>query len=305
MPSGPANCWQLAMVAGACLSVPSCDRIAALKDQFSGTSALEGQTPQIVAIRELYESGECDEALERIAHVTQADPDLADAFYYKGLCHLTRAAASSASILPLSEEEQASLEAFRRALAVNPRHALASVGIGDVYARHVADRPRRQTREDATDPYVLANAAYEKAVSIDPKLPQAQNRYGLFLERTGQLAEAERAYKAAAEAAATVPELAPDHYLAYGRFLAGAGGRLEDALVQYELAHMYREDDPTIRQEMAIVHSRLGLRHLERQEYLLAEESLTKAEAMFADRSAPEARKTTEALAELRTIRRR
>jgi hypothetical protein len=68
---------------------------------------------------------------------------------------------------------------------------------------------------------------------------------------------------------------------------------------------MFRSDDLAIQQEIAIVHSRVGLRNLEKEEYLLAEESLKKAEAMFPDKSIPEARKTEEALQKLRTIRRR
>jgi hypothetical protein len=49
----------------------------------------------------------------------------------------------------------------------------------------------------------------------------------------------------------------------------------------------------------------MGLRHFEKQEYLLAEEALKKADSLFTDRSIPEAQKTTAALGELRAIRRR
>jgi hypothetical protein len=54
-----------------------------------------------------------------------------------------------------------------------------------------------------------------------------------------------------------------------------------------------------------VVHSRIGLRHLEKQEYLLAEEALKQADAMFTDRSGPDAQKTAQALQQLRSIRRR
>jgi tetratricopeptide (TPR) repeat protein len=287
------------------LAGSGCDRIEALKDQLLSSSKSEDSgDAETEAIRELYEAARYDEALQRIAAVVQENPGSADAFYYKGLCHLARAGEPDLRA-PLSEEESASLEAFERALTINPRHARSSVGVGDLYSRRVPARRRRGGAEDPADPYTLALAAYEKAVTIDPRLPEAQQRYAVFLEKTGQLEAAERAYRAAIEAAATVPELAPDYYMAYGRFLAGPADRLDEAIDQYELAKMFRQDDTRIQQEIAIVHSRRGLRHLEKQEYLLAEEALKLAEGLFPDKSIPEAQKTAEALAQLRSIRRR
>jgi tetratricopeptide (TPR) repeat protein len=287
------------------LATLGCDRIQELKDRFSSSSKSGGGADgDVEAIRSLYDASRYDEALLKIQSVVQENPGSADAFYYQGLCHLAKAGQPDAKA-PWSEEEAASLSSFERALSINPRHALSSVGIGDLYARRVAPRRRRGGGEAADDPYTLALASYQKAITVDPKLPQAQFRYALFLERTGQLDLAEAAYKAAVEAAATVPEIAPDYYLAYGRFLAGSANRLDEAVDQFELAKMFRSDDLAIQQEIAIVHSRVGLRHLEKEEYLLAEESLKKAEAMFPDKSIPEARKTEEALQKLRTIRRR
>jgi len=68
---------------------------------------------------------------------------------------------------------------------------------------------------------------------------------------------------------------------------------------------MFRADDLSIQQEMAMVHARVGLSHLEKQEFMLAEGALTKAWNMFPDQSVQEAQETSEALAKLRTIRRR
>jgi tetratricopeptide (TPR) repeat protein len=282
-----------------------CDRIQELKDRFSSSSKSGGGAGgEVEEIRSLYDASRYDEALQRIQAVVQENPDSADAFYYQGLCYLAKAGQLDAKA-PWSEEEAASLSSFERALSINPRHALSAVGIGDLYARRVAPRRRRGGSEDPADPYSLALASYQKAITVDPRLPQAQLRYAIFLERTGQLDLAEGAYRAAVEAAATVPEIAPDYYLAYGRFLAGPANRLDEAIDQFELAKMFRSDDLAIQQEIAIVHSRVGLGHLEKQEYLLAEESLKMAEAMFPDKSIPEARRTVEALEELRTIRRR
>jgi Tfp pilus assembly protein PilF len=291
---------------GLALATPGCDRIQALKDQFLGSPKQEGAAdPQLEAIRNLYQAGRYDEALSTIAGVIQSNPGSAEAFYYKGLCHLARAGEADLKA-PLSEEEAAALEAFERALSINPRHAPSAIGIGDLYSRRVPARRRaRSASDDPQDPFLLATAAYENAVGIDPKLPEAQLHHARFLERTGQLDPAEDAYKASVEAAAVVPEIAPDYYLAYGRFLAGPRDRLDAALEQFRLAQVFRADDAGIQQEIAIVYSRVGARHFDKQEYLLAEEALKKADSLFTDRSSPDAQKTAQILEQLRSIRRR
>ncbi len=294
------------LLMGLGLSTAGCDRIQALKDQLTGSPKEEGGVdPQIEAVKNLYQSGRYDEAISTVAAVIQTNPGSAEAYYYKGLSHLALAGEPDLKA-PLSVEEASSLESFERALSINPRHAPSAVGIGDLYSRRVPARRRgKSAADDAQDPYVLALAAYEKAVGIDPKLPESQQHYARFLERAGQLDLADSAYKASVEAAGVVPEIAPDYYLAYGRFLAGPRDRLDAALEQFQLAQVFRADDPKIQQEIAIVHSRVGVRHFQKQEYLLAEEALKKADSLFTDRSSPDAQKTASTLAELRSIRRR
>lgn len=298
---------QLLLLALLCcgLGATACDRVSELKDRLLGSpSSTDGGNPDLETIRSLYEAGDYDAALQRIAEVTQNDPNAVEAYYFRGLCYLAKAG-EPAMGAPLSPEEESSLQAFRRALSINPRHAPSNIGIGDLYSRRVPSRRRRGAADDPEDPYSIALAAYEQAVTIDPRLPEGQLQYGRFLERAGELDRAEAAYRAAAEAAATVPETAPDYYLAYGKFLAGPADRLDDALEQFELARVFRQDDPAIQQEIAIVHSRIGLRHFDKQEYMLAEDALENAVDMFPDSSIPEAQKASEALTQLRSIRRR
>jgi tetratricopeptide (TPR) repeat protein len=297
---------RLVIALGVALAASGCDRIQALKDQLAGSPETAGGAEgELEAVRNLYQGGQYDQALAAVAALIQGNPGSAEAFYYKGLCHLALAGEADPKA-PLTEVEAASLEAFERALSLNPRHAPSAIGIGDLYTRRVPARRRAPAaNDDPQDPFVLAGASYEKAVAIDPRLPEAQRQYGKFLERTGRLDQAEAAFKAAVEAAAVVPELAPDYYLAYGRFLAGPRDQLEAALEQFQLAQVFRQDDPGIQQEIAIVYSRVGIRHLEKQEYSLAEEALKKADSLFTDRTSPDAQKAAEALRELRDMRRR
>ena len=294
-----------ALVLSSVMTGLGCDRVNELKDRLLGSSTQGSEVhPELDAIRTLYESGQYDGALQKIAELAQSEPGLAEAYYYRGLCYLAKAGEPDLKS-PLSADEEKSLEAFRRALSINPRHAPSHVGIGDLFTRRVPARRRRGASDDPEDPYVIALGAYEQAVTIDPRRPEAQYHYGRFLEKTGQLERAETAYRAAVEAAATVPEIAPDYYMAYGRFLAGPADRLDEALDQFELAQMFRADDDAIQQEIAMIHARVGLRHLEKQEYMLAESALKMGYEMFPDKTIPEAQEAGEALARLRSIRRR
>ena len=290
-----------------CASIfAGCDRIEALKNDLLGSGKSDdGENPELAAVRNLYDAGELDTALERVAALTASNPNLADAHYLGGLCHLAKAGDAPDPNQPLGPEEQAAFDAFQRALSINPRYAPSAVGIGDLFSRRVPARKPRRAPEDPEDPYNMASDAYARAVSIDPTLALGQSHYAMFLEKTGQLEEAEKAYRAAIEAVATIPEEAPDYYMAYGQFLAGPANRLEEAIDQFELARMFRQDDEVIRTELAIIQSRIGQGHFEKQEYLLAEGALSKAYDLFPDKNVPEALKTAEVLNQLRSIRRR
>lgn len=289
----------------ACGLCPACDQIEALKTKLLGTGdSRDQEPPELTEAKELLEGGQIDSAIQRLEHYTQANPASAQGFYYLGLCYLEAAGPVADATTPLTELELKSRDAFQRALSLNPRHALASVGLGDLYARRVTTRRRRGV-DPAEDPRRLSMEAYQNAVSIDPKLPESQLHYAQFLERLGQLDEAEQAYKAAADAAATIPEQAPDYYMTYGRFLASRQGRLQEAIDQYELAQMFRQDDLDIQREIAVAQARMGQEYFENEQYSLAEDTLGRAYDLFPDKNDPEALEAASTLQKLRGIRRR
>jgi tetratricopeptide (TPR) repeat protein len=285
----------------------ACDSIDELKQKWLGSGATEEHESEAFQEAEaLYEAGQIGEAVERFEQITASDPTLEKAFYFLGLCYLERAGEIEDPRTPLTPDEEKSRDAFQRALALNPRYVEAALGVGDLYVRRVGRRPRRNRNLDPSeDPFQLALEAYERAVTINPDSPEAQRRYADFLSRAGRSEDAEKAYKAAVEAAAVIPEVAPDYYLAYGRFLAGQPGRLQDAINQYELARMFREDDLEIMRETAIAHGRMGREYFEKEQYSLAEQSLNTAYDMFPDKNDAEAKKVSETLQQLRSIRAR
>jgi len=251
---------------------------------------------------EYYESGQIEPARQWFETLVLNNPSSADGFYYLGLCYLASSGSSSPTT-PLSPEEQQSLDAFHRALALNPRHGLAALSIGDLYSRRLPPSTRKMPK-DPPEAYTLALDAYQKAIAIDPKLPEAQYRYARFNERVGNLVDAENGYRAAALAAATVPEIAPDYYTYYARFLATQPNRASDAIEQYGLAQMFRQDDKALQREVAVLYARVGQSYFDGKQYLLAEDALKKAYGMFPDKNDPEAQKAEATLQELRAIRR-
>lgn len=295
-------------VATVALGVASgCDQIETLRQKLLGSGAAEEQeSAEVLEARALYESGQMGEAIKRFEQITAADPTSERAFYYLGLCYLDAAGDAADPRAPLSFEEQKSRDAFQRALALNPRYVEAAIGMGDLYFRRAGRRPRRNRNLDPSeDPFQLALEAYERAVAINPKSPEAQLHYAHFLDRARRSQDAEKAYRAAVAAAAPIPEVAPDAYLAYGRFLAGQGRRIREAISQYELARMYRQDDLEILREIAIAHGRMGQEYFDNEQYSLAEQSLNTAYGTFPDKNDSEAQKVSETLQQLRSIRAR
>lgn len=288
-------------------ALSGCDHIETLKQKLLGSAAPEEQeSAEVLEAKALYEAGQMAEAIQRFEQITEADPTSERAFYYLGLCYLDAAGESADPGAPLTAEEQNSRDAFLRALALDPRSVEASIGLGDLYSRRVGRRPRRNPKLDPSeDPFQIALDAYARAVTIDPNLPDAQLRYAHFMQRAQRNQEAEEAYKAAVNAAAPIPEAAPDSYLAYGRFLAGRPGRIGEAISQFELARMFRQDDVEIQRELAIAHGRVGREYFENEQYSLAEQSLDTAYSMFPDKNDAEAQKVSETLQQLRSIRAR
>jgi len=283
----------------------ACDQIEDLRERFlPRDEAGPSVSSELAAAIDLYEAGEMRAAADELETLVVVEPSEPDAFYYLGRCYLGLAGDEADPASELTPEERQSLNAFNTALTLNPRHAEAAMGIGDLYARRVpAERRRRRRSEQEQEAESFALEAYQRAVTIDPKQAEAQRRFAAFLERVGQVELAEAAHKAAAAAAQGNPDIAPEYYAAYGRFLASQPDRAEEAINQLELAQMVRGDDPQLRQEIAELYSGIGHQYFEEQRYSLAEQTLTKAYQMFPDKSYPAAQETSSTLNQLRAIR--
>lgn len=285
------------------IGLSSCQQVQGLKESLlGGGEKVDTIAETSRAVETLLGAGQLDAALAKATELRQQNPNAAEGFYWTGRVHLTRIPMEIEADADPTQDEIASVDSFERALTINPRHALSAVGLGDLFSRRVRSSKSPPGSDDSESPYALTRAAYEKAVTIDPALPEAQRRLAEFHDRTGSTEQAETAYRAAIDAAATIPEIAPECYLAYGRFLA-VGRRLDEALDQFELAAMFRQDDAEIQVEMAKVQWRIGDGHMRKNQYSLAQVALEKADRLFPDPTIDEAQKTSQALARLESIR--
>ena len=117
--------------------------------------------------------------------------------YLHGMQQLARASWSSL--------RQAAAE-FRRALVLDPQYTLAYVGLAEAYA--TLAYTGAVTPEEALD---VAGPAIERALGIDPELPDAHAVRGWIDNSRGDSASAERSYRRALQGAASLG-FAPVHY---------------------------------------------------------------------------------------------
>jgi len=99
---------------------------------------------------------------------------------------------------------------FRRALVLDPHYTLAHVGLAEAYA--TLAYTGAVTPEEALD---VAGPAIERALAIDPQLPDAHAVRGWIENSRGDSASAELSYRRALQGAASLG-FAPVHY---GTFL--------------------------------------------------------------------------------------
>lgn len=121
--------------------------------------------------------------------------------YLRGMQQLARASWGSL--------RQAAAE-FRRALVLDPRYILAHVGLAEAYVTLAYSGA--VTPEEALD---VAGPAIERALAIDPELPDAHAVRGWIENSRGDSAAAERSYRRGLQEAASLG-FAPVHY---GTFL--------------------------------------------------------------------------------------
>ena len=125
------------------------------------------------------------------------------------------------------EDFRRAINEFRAAVEIDPNYALAYCRLADSYVllENSAGTPSSQTLP-------LATAYAQRALAIDPELPEAHASLGITLHRSWNWIEAEKEYKKAIE---LKPEYASVHHW-YSLYLRETN-RFDESLVQAKRAH--------------------------------------------------------------------
>ena len=125
------------------------------------------------------------------------------------------------------EDMERAIELYKQATDLDPNFALAYVGIAETYTS-MPSYPYLSPNEASPK----AKAAIEKALTLDPDLPDAQAVAGMIATTDWDYATADRAFKRAIELG---PNLAITHYR-YGWTYLSTIGRHEDAIAEMKRA---------------------------------------------------------------------
>jgi tetratricopeptide (TPR) repeat protein len=230
----------------------------------------------------LIEQGDYDGALARLGGGTDAE----------SLYLLGRAWAGKAAGAPkplgggLGPEERQALDFLERAVAARPDHAGAHLAIAELLAPHVRS-PAGPGAPTGPAPVSAGRVleAYGAAIQADPgdtASVEALIRFALRMER---FAEAEAGFREAVKR----DRENPDILVRFGDFLAGPGGKPEEAVGVYAQALMWRPDDSETRLKIAAVHIEAARGHIERREFVAAEARLREARKHVVDPASQQA----------------
>ncbi|MCA1623974.1 MAG: protein kinase, partial [Acidobacteria bacterium] len=126
------------------------------------------------------------------------------------------------------DDMQRSIEYFQQAIRLDPNFALAYASIAECYNAMPA-YPYLSSKEA----FPLAKAAAQRALEIDPTLPEAHTALGNYLAvYDWNWAEAERSFKRAIE----LNPSSSDAHFRYGRFYLAPLGRHEEAISELKRA---------------------------------------------------------------------
>jgi hypothetical protein len=287
------------MKASAALALAALVLVAGCKRASSG----HGPAGPHAEARSLIEQGQYDAALAELGD--QADPE--------ALLLLGRAWAGKARLAgvpagpELRPEERQALDFYERAVAAQPGLAEAHRAIGDLLAPHAlagsaasgARGARGASPAARTASVERVLEAYAQAAQANLQDTAALQALIAFAMKTGRTREAEEGF----EELVRRDRENPDVLVRFGDFLAGPGGKPEEALSRYAQALIWRPDDVATRTKMADIHLDAARRHLDQREYPAAESQVREAEKLVSDPTSPEAARIREIEAAIAEVR--
>ena len=141
------------------------------------------------------------------------------------------------------------MESFEQAVELDPKFALAWVGIAEsagLLQVHGTLNPDKMLQ--------ITGNAVDRALEIDPNLGEAYVSQGALFELSGQMEQAEAAFKRGIE-------LSPNYataYQWYSDMISRTFDRLQDSLALFQKAEQLDPLSPIIKQNIASLYSRMG-----------------------------------------------
>ena len=173
-------------------------------DKIRGLSWVVGSRKGEKAVKD----GRWEDALVHLDEALALNPKDAYAYFYRGLAHgglgnLNAAIRDLNSAKKFGPQDSAllsnlgtcylrkghfsaALKEYKKALKINPKDARALLNVGIVYAKQAETAPPR------SEPRLIARAleSLDKAIILDPSLPEAYRERALLLAEKGHLPEA-------------------------------------------------------------------------------------------------------------------
>jgi tetratricopeptide (TPR) repeat protein len=280
--------------------------------------------------RALGEAGRLDAALDKLAG---AGSD-ADALAYAGKLWARKAETAPLPTPPpppsprprrggpppvpeFKPEELRAIESFERALASQPGHVQASLGLADLLAPHslrryasdVGKGSRRGKRRPAAEPPAEGEVdyrperviqTYRSAAQGDPTAREPVERLVDFSLRMGRLDEAEEGLQ---ELLRREKESA-DPLIRYGDFLLDLRKDSLGAIEQYRQALIWRPDDEATRAKIADIYISQAIQLYGKNQYGVAQARLDDAQKYVTDPRSPQGLKIQDYRSKLQAIRR-
>lgn len=271
-----------------------------------GQPAAGALPPAVQEGKALMDKGQLDAALAKLQEL----PDDAVGLYYQGVINVRRGLAAALPEAGFRAEDKQAAQLFEKAIVLKPEFAAAHFTLAEVLVpytlqRHApGKRPhKRQPSPAPDDPDISPDRvarAYQAAVQHDKSSRAPIDALMKFAREMKRPDDADMAYR---EALQRDKESAAPH-LAYGDFLANEKKDRLKAIEQYELALVWKPQDPAPKDRICGVYVDWAQEHLDKGEFANADARLRDGQKFVTVPQAPQAQRLRELQGKLAAIRR-
>ena len=272
----------------------------------SGQPAAAALPPAVQEGKALMDKGQLDEALAKLAEL----PDDPISLYYQGIIYVRKGMGAPLPETGFRPDDKNAAVLLERAIAAKPEFAAAHFTLAEVLApytlqRHAPGkrRPPRQPSPAPDDPDISPERvarAYQAAVQYDKTSRAPIDALIKFAREMKRPADADMAYR---EVLQRDKESAEPH-LAYGDFLANEKKDRLKAIEQYQLALVWKPQDPTPQDRSCDVYIAWAQEHFDKSEWASADARLKDAQKFVTGLATPQALRIKELQGKLAAIRR-